>query len=122
MLYLQNYKASTILKGLAKVCAIYAKQGFKVKCTLMDGKFKPLQDNLMELGINLNVTAANKHVLHVERQIRVIKEHVHAIKHLLLFQAIPLLMLIKMVYMAIKWINAFPPKGGISNIWGWVLN
>ena len=68
----------------------------------MDGKFKPLQDDLMQLSIDLNVTVANKHVPHIERQIRVIKEHVHEIRHLLPFQAIFLLMLIKIVYMAIK--------------------
>ena len=41
-LYLQNCKASTILKGLAKVQAIYAKWGFKVKHILMDSEFELL--------------------------------------------------------------------------------
>ena len=35
-------------------------------------------------------------------------------RHLLPFKSIPLLMLIKMVYTCMKWINTFPPKGGIS--------
>ena len=102
MLYLQNHKASTILKSLAKVHAIYAKQGFMVKHTFMDGEFEPLRDNLTKLGINLNMTTANEHIPHIERQIRVIKEQVCAIRHLLLFQAISLIMLIKMIYTTVK--------------------
>ena len=91
-------------------------KGSRFKCTLMDGKFELLCDDLTKLGINLNVTTANEHVLHIERQIRVIKKQVCAIRHSLPFQVIPFIMLIKMVYTAIKWINVFPPKGGISNI------
>ena len=70
----------------------------------------------MEFGINLNVTAANKPMPHIERQIRVIKEHVYAIRHPLPFQAIPLSMLINLVYLTVNWINAFPSKGSISDI------
>ena len=43
-----------------------------------------------------------------------IKERVRATRHSLPFKMMPLLMLVKMVYNAVKWINAFPPKGGIS--------
>jgi len=62
------------------------------------------------------VMAANKHVPLIEQQIRVIKECIHATRHSLPFKAIPLLMLIKMVHTYVKWINAFPLKGGMSRM------
>ena len=67
--YLANQKPSTILKGLKKVSAIYANRGFIVKHALMDGQFEPLREDLMSLGINLNVMAANEHVPLIEWQI-----------------------------------------------------
>ena len=67
--YLANQKPSTILKGLKKVSAIYANRGFIVKCALIDGQFQPLHEDLMSLGINLNMTAANKHIPPIKWQI-----------------------------------------------------
>ena len=81
---------------------------------LMDGKFEPLRNELNEASINLNIAAANEHVPQIEQQIQVIKERVRATCHSLPFKMMPLLMLVKMVYNAVKWINAFPPKGGVS--------
>ena len=114
--YLIDQKPSTIMKGLKKVSAIYSNRGFILKHALMDGQFEPLCEDLMSLGIDLNVMAANKHVPLIEQQIRAIKERIHATRHLLPFKMIPLLMLIKMVYTCVKWINAFPPKGGVSRM------
>ena len=101
--YLADQKLSTILKGLKKVLAIYSNRGFTMKCALMDGQFEPLHEDLMSLGIDLNMMAANEHVPLIEQQIRVIKECIHATRHLLPFKAIPLLMLIKMVHTYVKW-------------------
>ena len=64
--YLTNQKPSTILKGITKVAAIYANWGFIVKHALMDGQFKPLCENLTSIGVNLNVTTANKHIPLIE--------------------------------------------------------
>jgi hypothetical protein len=66
------------------------------------------------VGIVLNTTAAKEHVPKIERQICVIKERVRAIRHTLPFKMIPLIMLINLIYSSILWINAFPPKGGVS--------
>ena len=81
---------------------------------LMDGEFEPLHNDLNQASINLNITAANEHLLQIKQQIRVIKERVQATCHSLPFKMMPQLMLIKMVYNAVKWINVFPLKGGIS--------
>ena len=68
------------------------------------------------MGISLNTTAANKHSPLVKKQIRVIKEHVRAIKHSLPFTVIPQIMLIEMIYYSIFWLNSFPSKSGILTV------
>jgi hypothetical protein len=44
----------------------------------------------------------------------VIKERVRATRHTLPFKVIPLVMLIYLISSSTLWINAFPPKGGVS--------
>ena len=80
----------------------------------MDGEFELLHNDLNQAGIDLNITVANEHIPQIEQQIRVIKERVQATCHSLPFKTMPQLMLIKMVYNVVKWINAFPPKVGVS--------
>jgi hypothetical protein len=103
-----------VLLGSQHVQALCAARGFQVKCLLMDGEFVPLKHELASRGIALNTTSANEHVPKIERQIRVIKERVRATRHTLPFKVLPLTMLIELVYSSILWINAFPPKGGVS--------
>ena len=68
-----------------------------------------------KLGVNLNTTTHKEHVPAIKWQICTIKECMRCICHMLPFKCLPILLLIKMVYFSIFWINAFPPKGGISN-------
>ena len=82
----------------------------------MDGEFKVLRTDLQEMGIALNITAANEHSPCIKRQIHVIKERVRAIKHTLPFKVIPLTMLFELIYFSTFWLNAFPPKSGVSTV------
>ena len=116
--YIPNRSTEQLLKGLTEVKALYTSRGFNLRTTLMDGEFKVLRTAMMELGITLNTTAANEHSPYIKRQIRVIKERVRAIKHTLPFKVIPLIMLVEMVYFCIFWLNAFPPKSGVSTLHG----
>ena len=106
---LQTRKIPNILAALGHVQALYHKRGFKITELRMDGEFAPLRHDLANLGIDLNITAANEHVPQVERQIRVIKERVRAIRHSLPFQYLPVLMLVELTYFSTMWLNAFPP-------------
>ena len=81
----------------------------------MDGEFVPLKHDLAIAGIALNTTAANEHVPKIEQQIHVIKERVRATRHTSPFKVIPLVMLVDLVYSTTIWLNAFPPKGGVSS-------
>ena len=75
---------------------------------LMDNEFEKLQP--LVPGININTTAAKEHVPEIEHRIRVIKEHARARLNTLPFQ----LILIKLIYHVVLWLNAFPSKSGIS--------
>ena len=112
--YLPNRRIQELLLGMKEAKALYTGSGFDVKTALMDGEFKPMRYDLLEMRVKLNITAANEHSPIIERHIRVIKEQMRAIRHTLPFKVIPLTMLIEMTYFSIFWINAFPPKSGVS--------
>ena len=69
---------------------------------------------LLNMGVSLNTASASEHVPEIERQHRVIKERARACRHSLPFKMIPKLMITEMIYKCVLWINAFPPKGGVS--------
>ena len=113
--HIANHKLKQLVLASLHVQAIYAARDFNVKVMIMDGEFVPLKHDLAIAGIFLNTTAANEHVPKIERLIRVIKEREHATRHTLSFKEIPLVMLVNLVYSTTIWLNAFPPKGGISS-------
>jgi len=113
--FLKDRKIKTILVAISHVTALYASRGFRITTLMMDGEFAPIRSDLAEMKITLNLTAANEHVPQIERQIRVVKERVRATRHSLPFKVIPSLMVIELVYFSIMWLNAFPPKGGVSD-------
>jgi hypothetical protein len=63
----------------------------------------------------VNLASPNKHVPKIEWQIRVVKERSRAAHHSLPFQRIPKLLMIHIVLNAVKMLNFFPIKGGISD-------
>ena len=69
---------------------------------------------LLKMCVTLNTTTALEDVTDIERQHRAIKERDRACRHYLPFNMIPKLMIIEMIYKCVLWINAFPPKGGVS--------
>jgi hypothetical protein len=114
--HIVNHKLKQIVLAPLHVKAIYAARDFQIKVMIIDGEFVPLKHDLATAGIVLNTTAANEHVPKIERQIRVIKERVHATRHTLPFKVIPpLTMLMDLVYSTTIWLNAFPPKDGVSS-------
>jgi hypothetical protein len=65
-------------------------------------------------GPRVNLTSASEHVPEIERHIRVVKERSRSSRHSLPFNRIPRLLTIHIVFTAVKLLNHFPPKGGIS--------
>ena len=54
------------LASIKQVLKIYNAQGFKVDTILADGQFEPICGEITNLGICLNTTSQDKHVLEVE--------------------------------------------------------
>ena len=65
-------------------------------------------------GPQVNLASSNEHVPEIERRIRVVKERCRATRHSLPFQRLPKLLTIHIVFHAVKLLNFFPTKGGIS--------
>ena len=84
-----NRKKKNKLSGLTTVCKLYGSKGFTVKVINTDNEFECLREDLMTMGIILNVVTTNEHVPTRERKFRVIKERSRAIKHSLPYATIP---------------------------------
>ncbi len=85
-----------------------------------DGEFASLEQftNLLMGVPRLNLTSANKHKPFIERRICVVKERVRSIRHSVPFQTIPKIIMTHMVFYAVKLVNFFLAKGGVSDIYG----
>jgi hypothetical protein len=91
--------------------------GFRITTIHAAGKFAPLKILIESLpgGPLVNLASPNEHIPEMEWQIWVVKEWSQAACHSLLFQWIPKLLMIHIVLNAIKMLNFFPTKVGISN-------
>ena len=96
------------------ICQLYYRRGFQVRYIYTDNEFADLTSDLMDMGIYLNVCAANEHVPAIERRIRLVKERHRCVRHGLPFACVPKLMTIELNYFIAYCLNAFPPKGGVS--------
>ena len=92
---------------------VYSRGGFVVGTILTDNKFEPLRILLPILAVNN--TAAKEHIPEVERRIRLIKEHRRGILNTLPFKKMPQVILIKLIYHVVLWLNAYPTKSGVSD-------
>jgi acetolactate synthase regulatory subunit len=105
--YLPGRKQPILVNLLRKILRLYQHRGFKIETALMDRNFECLRDDTPEL--TLNTTAASEHVPDIERQIRVIKEHMRAIRSTLQFKRLPSRVIIEMMQYVVLWLNAPPP-------------
>jgi len=96
----------------------------RVKIIHADPEFAFMKNEMDTLDIEVipearmapdtNVMAAKEHVSEIERTIRVIKERYRSLWHRLPYKTMPKLMIEEAAVNVVKWLNAFPPKGGIS--------
>ena len=98
--------AKKLAAGITRMIDRYTRRGFQVGTVLVDNEFEKLQNLVPILAIN--TTAAKGHVSEVECKIRLIKERGRGILKILQFKKMPRLMLIKLVYHVVLWLNAFP--------------
>ena len=63
----------------------------------------------------MNLTGENEHVPKIERGTWVVKERSIALRHILPYTRIPLIMTIRGILVIARMLNQFPTKNGISN-------
>jgi hypothetical protein len=107
----------TIFKAHHEIHYFYLKRGFHITTLNVDGEFALLQVPIQSMpgGPKVNLTSANEHVPEIERRIRVVKERARSFRYSLPLNRIPKLLTIHIVFVALKLLNHFPPKGRISN-------
>ena len=80
----------------------------------VDPEFKFLEDTMTDIDITMNYCSAQEHVPEIERSIQVIKERFRAMYPCLPFKCITKTMVKYGAMECVRWLNTFPPKGGIS--------
>ena len=113
--YLPSRTSRDIYAALDNVFRKYNKGGFEIRIVRTDPEFTSIEEEVMDKNnIRLNPAAAEAHVHEIERSNRTTKERVRVQYHRLPYDRMPKWMWIKLVEVVIKWLNAFPIKGGIS--------
>ncbi len=115
--HLADRTVPQIFMAFKEIYQYYLQRGFRITMVHADGEFAPLKVLIESLqgGPMVNLASPNEHVPKIERWIRVVKEWSWAARHSLPFQHIPKLLMIHIVLNAVKMLNFFPTKGGISD-------
>ncbi len=115
--HLADRTVPQIFKAFKEIYLYYLHRGFRITTVHADGEFEPLKPLIEALpgGPLVNLTSRNEHVPEIERRIRVVKERSRSARHSMPFQRIPKLLTIHIVLNAVKLLNFFPTKGGISD-------
>ena len=104
---------ATLLREVTAVLNLYHARGLIVRDVHADHEFAGLRDALRPVA--MNIVAPDSHVGEVERSIRTIKERLRACVHGLPFKRLPKLLIQSMVADAVRCLNSFPWKHGISD-------
>ncbi len=105
--FIQDMKIAKLKEGVARAIRVYHNM------SMADGQFDPVR-GLLD-STDLNITAAQEHVLVIEQKIHVIKERFRASRSTLLFRKLPSHIIIKTVSFCVMWMNAQPSKQGVSD-------
>jgi hypothetical protein len=91
---IKSQKAPTLLAGIKQIKCAYLKRGFNITHILLDGQFEPLRGDTAAIGIALNVESRDERVPEAERYIWTVKERTRCIYNTLLFQRMPMRIII----------------------------
>jgi hypothetical protein len=112
--YTPSCTAKQLAAGIRRIMDVYSQGGFVVGTILAGNEFEPLRILLPILAVN--TTSAKEHLPEVERSICLIKECGRGILNTLPFKKMPQVILIKLVYHVVLWLNAYPTKSGVSDM------
>ena len=103
----------TILKELSTVISVYQARGLVVQDIHADNEFECIRHDVRPVA--LNIVPSDSHVGEVERSIRTIKDRLRSAVHGLPFKRYPKLMIRHLVSDAVRCLNQFPRKNGVSD-------
>jgi hypothetical protein len=112
--WLKDLKKDTNITEIKRLANIYKERDFTVSLVLANGQLQNIRNDVMGLGISMNITGRDEHVPEVERYIRTLKERIRSVYNTLPFKTIPQNMLVELVKHANFWLNSFTKEDGIS--------
>jgi len=112
--YIDNREGTTIWEALKHTFVKYNQAGFAIKEFRADVEFEKIRFDLEQKQINVNLTSGKEKQPDIERQVRVVKERYRALYHKCPFSMWPKIMIIRGATYCVRWLNTFPPSGGIS--------
>ena len=117
--HLVSRKATKIFAAFKSLYKFYLHRGFRITQVNGDPEFDSLAELIADMprAPRTNIASAEQHVETVERRIRTVKERARAVRHSLPYSRIPELMIIRMVICAVRALNHFVPKAGVSKDW-----
>jgi hypothetical protein len=65
--WLKDLKKDTIITEIKWLANIYKERDFTVSLILTDGQFENIMNDILGLGISINITGRDEHVPEVER-------------------------------------------------------
>jgi hypothetical protein len=98
-------------KGHTVLTMNFTEQNQPVHTILGDNEFEAIREDMLELGVEVNMTAKEEHVPEIERQQRVIKERARAVIQTLPYGSMPKKMRIALIQNVIFWLNNIPKAG-----------
>ena len=115
--YIPNENKDTLMDALDVTFAKYNRAGFEIKEFHADPQFECIRRELEKNEMRVNICAAQEHQPDIERAIRLVKERYRALYHQSPYGMWPKLMIIRGIAQCVKWLNAFPPSGGLSPVY-----
>ena len=109
---LPSCMATQLSNSKIKIVKLYACTGFIVRVIMMDQEFNKVKEACDM--VEINTTAARKHVGEIEWFIRTIKESSRALVSDLPYNILPRQITIHLVYFAVLWLNSLPAAAGVS--------
>ena len=112
--HISDRTISSLCDAFDQTFRIYNAAGFTITHLHVDPEFEPLTDFMTDNDIKVILYPASQHVPDIERGIRFTKDRYRTVYHSLPYRSIPKQMIIALAKRVIKFINMFPPKGGVS--------
>ena len=103
----------TILRELNLVINLYRTRGFIIVGVHSDTEFECIREDIRP--IHLDVVPADCHVGEIERSVKTVKERLRATVHGLPFKCIPKLLVVHIVTDAVRCLDQFPWRNGVSD-------